>query len=398
MKKYIILLLIVALLTGCQGAPEAPSTNAADGAAMLDTDAGEGSFSTAVWMSYIDLLEIFSNFEEGSYETIAHNLLSAGVDEIYLQVVAFGDALWESEVYPYAGDFTYASAPPPENFLQDFIAAMGESGIAVQAWLNPYRLYYGGNERYSKFLSGFGEQDILYLDGKPYLAPGSDAAVETVCAAIEELLSQYEFSGVQFDDYFYPSNSQEFDGENYRLYLQQGGELQLDDYRRERVNLLVSSVYRTVKSFGEQKLFGVSPDASIERDYSQHYCDVELWCSEDGYIDYICPQIYYGFENETMPFLEVLDRWCSVASGKRLIVGLAFSKVGSEDGYAGSGSGEWLKNGDIILRQMLEAQQRDGCSGVALFRYGSLFFPPEEQAAAAFSELEGIRNYLGGEL
>ena len=39
-----------------------------------------------------------------------------------------------------------------------------------------------------------------------------------------------------------------------------------------------------------------------DSDYSTLYADVIKWSRNEGYIDYICPQIYFGFKNENQPF------------------------------------------------------------------------------------------------
>ena len=35
-----------------------------------------------------------------------------------------------------------------------------------------------------------------------------------------------------------------------------------------------------------------------------YYADVKTWLSEDGYIDIIMPQIYYGFKNNLKPLYD----------------------------------------------------------------------------------------------
>src|SRR5699024_8896237 len=108
----------------------------------------------------------------------------------------------------------------------------------------------------------------------------------------------------------------------------------------------VGAVYAKVKEVRPQAVFGISPDASIDRDVTRHYIDVRKICAEEGYVDYICPQIYFGYENETMPYLQTLTEWSMLCTSCDLIAGLSFYKSGTVDEYAGSGQNEWLENSD----------------------------------------------------
>ena len=68
----------------------------------------------------------------------------------------------------------------------------------------------------------------------------------------------------------------------------------------------VGDFYDAVKAANPTALFSVSCQGSIENNYNLMYADVEKWCSYDGYLDYIVPQIYYGFDNSTQPYSRCL--------------------------------------------------------------------------------------------
>lgn len=130
-----------------------------------------------------------------------------------------------------------------------------------------------------------------------------------------------------FDDYFYPypvyvdGKIAEFDDSvSYSLY---GNGLSLDDWRRQNVNNMIKTCYNTVKELASECLFGVAPfgiwanddgenggsDTSGLSAYDEIYCDAVSWI-EGGYVDYIAPQIYWGFESDAAPY-DVLIRWWS---------------------------------------------------------------------------------------
>ena len=61
------------------------------------------------------------------------------------------------------------------------------------------------------------------------------------------------------------------------------------------------AVYQTVKSYDPDILFGISPAGNVNnlRSGSGYFVDIDTWMSQDGYIDYIMPQLYWGFEAKT---------------------------------------------------------------------------------------------------
>lgn len=82
----------------------------------------------------------------------------------------------------------------------------------------------------------------------------------------------------------------------------------------------------------------------------------------------VLPQIYFGFENETMPFEECLESWINITDKSKvtLIPGLALYKCSQEDRFAGDGRNEWQEKSDIIARQVSMIKDR-GLQGFALY-------------------------------
>ena len=83
------------------------------------------------------------------------------------------------------------------------------------------------------------------------------------------------------------------------------------------------------------------------------YADVKKWCSDSGYCDYIVPQIYFGFQNDTCPFEQTFRQWYDITenSDVSLVIGLAVYKQGKEDKWAGSGKNEWIEDSQVIEKQ-----------------------------------------------
>ena len=135
---------------------------------------------------------------------------------------------------------------------------------------------------------------------------------------------------------------------------------------------MISSVYRSIKEINENVTFGISPASNIENNYNSLYADVEKWATNDGYVDYLCPQIYFGFQNENQPFMSTTKKWIQMAECD-LYVALPLYKSSLEDEFAGeSGRQEFVKNNNIVARQVTYLSKLDEVKGFYVFSYSSL--------------------------
>ena len=154
-----------------------------------------------------------------------------------------------------------------------------------------------------------------------------------------------------FDDYFYPNDY--IDEENYKEYVRESGNIEKEEYHLMIVNNLIKRVYESIKKENKSILFGISPEGNIENNYTRNYADVKTWVKEEGYIDFIMPQIYYGFSNTIAPFEETVDSWNEIITNDVLLIpALALYKAGEVDRYAKEGNNEWIENNDILKRQI----------------------------------------------
>jgi uncharacterized lipoprotein YddW (UPF0748 family) len=189
--------------------------------------------------------------------------------------------------------------------------------------------------------------------------------VELIETSVREILGNYDVDGVHIDDYFYPTTDPEFDREAFEV----SGSTDLAQWRMDNVNRAVKAMYDAVKNADERLVFGISPQGNIDADYNSQYADVRRWGSEEGYCDYIIPQIYFGFENENSPFLPTLKQWEELVDDSivSLIIGLAAYKLGREDKWAGdAGELEWINDPDIIRKQIVEVKN-SAADGYALY-------------------------------
>ena len=132
------------------------------------------------------------------------------------------------------------------------------------------------------------------------------------------------------------------------------------------MNRLLRKVYSEIKELNKEVDFGISPKGSLDhllRD-DRYYTDIKTWLSKTGYMDYICPQLYWTFESKEYPYDKTLDRWLALRTNPKvkLYVGLATYQVGS------STEKEW-KDPDILKNMMEYARATERVDGFMHFRY-----------------------------
>ncbi len=379
----------------------------------------------AVWISYLELQTMLTGKSRedftASVQTAYQNVAALGLNTVIVQVRPFGDAIYPSRYFPWSAYAKGYGEDPGYDPLAILIEEAHRLGLSFHAWLNPYR---GQTEEeaektaadypFAKWYHGQEKgTNIVNLSGRWYYNPGVEAVRQLIIGGIKELVLYYEVDGIHMDDYFYPITDAAFDDALYQEYRSQGGSLELAAWRRENVNALLRDAYLAIKKINDGVMFGVSPQANISNNFNLQYADVIRWCSTAGYLDYICPQIYYSFKSETTDFDEALNQWVKLAeqSAIKLYVGVAPYKLGREDKWActdASGGGcsapnDCGKNGwmvsdssksDILKRQYEKIQAEERCSGIFFYSYRSLFEPEEALRPQAENELQQLKKVL----
>ena len=142
------------------------------------------------------------------------------------------------------------------------------------------------------------------------------------------------------------------------------------------MDILVSSVWRLAKDFG--KPFGISPAAPIsdngtDRNYIEYSADVYKWMTNSGYLDYIAPQLYFGYKHklEYSRFDRLLSAWDSIdrPEGVKLYIGLPAYKIGINND---ADLDEWQTDTDILARQYSDCASSTA-DGIIVYNYSSFF-------------------------
>jgi uncharacterized lipoprotein YddW (UPF0748 family) len=257
-----------------------------------------------------------------------------------------------------------------------------ERGISFHGWINPMRIHHTRDlsDVSEDYLIGQWYNDeakrgryIVEHGDNWYLNPAYKEVIELIGNGAAEITAKYDVDGIHIDDYFYPTTAASFDEDAF----EESTFSDLSRFRMFNCSNMVSTLYTSAKRGNPNALFGISPQGSIENNYEKLYADVELWCQNIGYADYIAPQFYYGFENSLQPYIECINRWQGMLNNSpiKLLFGLGVYKIGVEDLWAGDGSLEWIEETRILRRQIEEARKLANYGGIIFFSYNWLFSP-----------------------
>lgn len=357
----------------------------------------------AVYLSYIEFNSYIkdknSNTSKENIQKILDNVKDFGFNTLILHVRPFADSIYKSEYFPISNTVLNDQGTYPDyDILEYFIEEGHKRELKIEAWINPFRISnitdvstISVDSPYYKFVKN---NDAKIIDEKGiYLNPASKDVQELIINGIKEIVKKYDIDGIHFDDYFYPDKT--IDLKSYEEYQANGGTLAIDDYRLNNISTLIKNAYSAIKEIKPKVLFGIAPEGNIENNYEKNYIDIKKILSNKGYIDYIMPQIYYGFKNETKPFIDTVNIWNSLIEidDIKLIPALAFYKIGNIDKYAGTGENEWIENSDIIKKEILISRNTNRYGGFSLFRYDYLF-NEEKRNDNISKEIENIKEIL----
>ena len=314
---------------------DVPVTYAANGLKSGHKTVAQSQEFRGVWFSFRDWQAILKGKGEqdftAAFDTVCKNTAAQGLNAVIVHVRSHNDAAYPSSIYPWSDEMLGGN--PGFDPLSVMVQVAHNNGLSFHAWINPYG----------------------YRNGE-YCGDASLATHDNIILGIREILDNYAVDGIHFDDYF----------------PLLGAEVH---------NALLRDVYSTVHSYG--KIFGVSPSGNIDNNIANG-ADVRTWLSQTGYMDYICPQLYwtdhYGKNGNVTMYSDRLKAWKSLnKAGIPMYIGLASYRVGS----GSSSDMGWVNYSDNLTSQ-INLLRDNGCKGYILYSYSSL-------VSNAAGEMEGVR-------
>lgn len=405
LKKVLPLIISVVILIGVTAissikkaeTPTVFNQSSADEPNRSTQDTVEVNFDEmrGVWISYIELsMENEQDKSERAFrekfEKIAENCRGFGLNTLIVQVRPFGDALYKSEYYPWSHILTGTQGKNPGyDPLEVMCEISNNYNLNIHAWVNPYRVTLNNKPQKLSDDNPYSMDNSIGLKTETgiILDPSNEKARNLIVDGIIEIVKNYDIDGIQFDDYFYPENIGDADSESYEKYTAEMGNdssMNIENWRKANVNMLVCETYRAIHSNSDDVVFGISPQGNIENN-EKLYADVKSWCTCKGFVDYICPQIYFSTENPALTFEDSLESWCELdfCDCVNLYIGLAGYKAGTDED-----EGTWSNSNDILAQEYKILEEYDKSSGFMIYSYNSIV------AEKSREEMQNLRNLL----
>ena len=321
-------------------------------------------------------------------------LADCGFNAIFFQVRPEGDALYDSDLEPWSRYLTGTQGQDPGyDPLTVLIEEAHPRGLEVHAWLNPYRAKASSSSTAAApHLSKVHPEYTYTYGGGSWYDPGSVEVRKRLVDVVGDLVDRYPIDGIHFDDYFYPypvSGVAFPDNSTWSAYTSSGGTLSRADWRRQNVHDAMRDVHNEVSTSDDSVRFGISPFGIYRPgqpagvvgfdQYEGLYSDPLVWMNE-GWVDYLAPQLYWPTTRSGQPYEALLQWWAQQTKGGRYIfAGNYLSKLAS--------ASDWSLDEFRQQVQISRASSADGSGG-------NIFF----QVEPLMADRDGARGLFRDEL
>ena len=300
-------------------------------------------------------------------------LYEAGVNVVMFQVRPSADAFYISNLEPWSRFLTGKAGVAPKPMwdpLQFMIDECHKRGMELHAWLNPYRVTTSKNEVLpaNHIYHKHPERFVTY-DGKKYFDPGLPENRKFIEDVILDIITRYDLDGIHMDDYFYPYPVAKLEFPDNASFKKYGNGMKRDDWRRKNVDLLIEEIHMLIAQHKPWIRFGVSPfgiwrnktsdprgsDTAGLQNYDALYADVLLW-SEQGWVDYMLPQLYWELEHKKASTLILAKWWNENAFGRHMYFGQDVNKTMDKPDLAPSTENSQLRHKIELSRELENVQ------------------------------------------
>lgn len=268
---------------------------------------------------------------------------AVNLNAIVFQVRPESDAVYESSLEPWSRYLSGSQGGDPGfDPLAFLIEEAHARGIEVHAWFNPYRGAASAGITLAEPHIALQLPEHAHTYGSSlWMDPGALDVREHTVDVVLDVVERYAVDGVHLDDYFYPyPNGDDFpDALTWNAYLAGGGALSQGDWRRDNVNALVEELHDTIAAADPDARFGIAPfgiyrpgipEGIVGLDqYAELYADPVLWM-EEGWVDYLAPQLYWPTYSAQQTYEVLLDWWSSIDPERYVFTGNYLSKLGDD--------------------------------------------------------------------
>lgn len=317
---------------------------------------------------------------------------------VVFHIRIMNDALYPSKLNPKSG---YMNTN--EDMLSWVIEESHKRGIEFHAWLNPYRVQASGSTDLTRITNKYksypnnpaSNADNLLVNnaGGVILNPCLENVRQFIVDTVVEVMDNYDVDAIHFDDYFYISD---VDDESFYKTLNPTN-LGKSDWRREQVNMFIKKLSETMKDYNKKNnrnvQLGISPtgiynngDGEVTYDdngnaissgsktggqchYESYlFSDTLKWINME-WIDYICPQSYWGFSHPIAGYADVMSWWNKVVKYKKVNL---YSGMGIYMAENPGRNYSWGFDSNEAVNQILYASTLENVDGTCFYSYNYL--------------------------
>ena len=313
-------------------------------------------------------------------------LKASGINAVLFQVRPACDAMYKSEIEPWSYWFsgTQGKGPDADSLWDPLEFAIQEAhkrGMELHAWVNPYRAVHKPAMIDSSFylsddhVAKQHPEWLLKFNSVYILDPGQAEVRDYIHSVFMDIVARYDIDGLHMDDYFYPY--EKITNEDSLTFVKENrGFDNIDDWRRDNINLLVEDVSNSIDEIKPWVKWGISPfgiyrpgiPEGIEGfdAYDVLYCDPIAWLKA-GTVDYITPQCYWPFGGG-QDYGKLFPYWAAEAKKykRHFYPGQAMYRQGTDKFPEGE-----------IPDQIRLNRETDGCQGSIFFTANNFFQNPK---------------------
>ena len=289
----------------------------------IDWPSTQGTSESAITSQKNQMIKILDSLAVNNFNSVC------------FQVRTMSDAFYKSSYEPWSNWLTGERGKDPGwDPLAFVVDECHKRGMECLAWVNPYRY---ASETSAWINGGDGTNYVergWIIDansGTKILNPGKPEVIEHIIKVLEEIVVGYDIDGMLFDDYYYNSAADSGDAADYSAYKTAGGSMSKADWRRENVHTFIKGVFNMIQKHKPWVRFGQAPPGTTytsssmaakygleacpggyELCYSSQYVDI-LRLMDEGVIDFISPQVYWGIGSSPSDYAKVTPWWGKVS-------------------------------------------------------------------------------------
>jgi uncharacterized lipoprotein YddW (UPF0748 family) len=282
-----------------------------------------------------------SDLQKQDFIRILDEHKRSNINAVFVQVRDACDSYYARSLEPWSEFLTGTQGKFPQPFydpMKFMIEEAHERNLEFHAWLNLNRATFRkATSIMPDHISNTRPEWMLSYDGQKLLNFGIPEVRDYITSVVVNIVLNYDVDGIHFDDYFYPyqvTGQTLRDDDTFRKYNR--GIKGIENWRRNNTDLLIKQISDAVAQTKPWVKFGISPSGvwknatpqdpegsktqAGQPSYSHLYADTRKWL-EQGWIDYLIPQIYFERNHPKVPYKVLAEWWTQNTFGRHLYIG-----------------------------------------------------------------------------